>query len=487
MPASYASLPDELISHIADMVHAQDGAFDQLAIKRGSLKPSPPADTSDSEEDEHESKGRTSVIEGRWSPAYGRGIPALVQVDRRTRSHALKHLYKSIAAKQAAADYCRYAILGEDVGNLVQEVDLDLGQRLPVDPFSLACALRKLKNLKGLVVDDIPLELAFPDEREEDEARKLLGLSILDALGRVKTLSAMWLSSKLLSQALGGTRAATLSRLSLDGSTSSLELTDAVVAALNGLKSLVDFQFDMLSSLPSYRARMQECVPLERVRTLTLVHTRFEAGFREALVLAHHIAPRARTLNIMHSLISPPAAPPAGSVLPDPLLPALRVLDVQHAQHYIAAFHEIRLPALEHFSLSLDGPVSVFPYQADYLPPTATALRTITLSYPSLKRLSPPADLLARCADLSIHLSTHRRLASPALFTHARRLAAAGAGEHAVGVVAPSRSQALALEETLTWARNRARWLRETGDGPGLQELAEAALRLRERHLVHES
>ncbi|GAA5947488.1 hypothetical protein JCM3775_001151 [Rhodotorula graminis] len=481
MPASYSSLPEEVISHIADMVHAQDGAFDQLALKRGttSLQAS-----SIGKKRAIEDEDATNPLEGRWSPVYGRGIRALVQLDRRTRSHALKHLYKTITAKQAASDFCRYAVLGEQVGSLVREVDLDLDPSHDTDPFSLACALRKLKNLSSIIVDGAALELAFPHvfppEREPDEADKLLGLGILDALGRVKSLTALSVDDKVLACALSGTRSATLSRLSIDNSSSLVPLDDQLVAALNGLQSLVELNVGDMSS-PLWLS-MEQRVRLEHVKKLTVGRAGVEAYYHEVLLLAHHITPQARTLCIVFTL----SESALDLALPEPLLPTLRVLDIQHAQDEFAACHESRLSALEHLHIAFDCPVSVFPYKVDYLPPAPTALRRITLSYPSLKRLTPPAALLACCTFLNIHLSVHRRLASPEAFT-ASRVVTVGAGEQAANVVAPSRSQALALEETLTWARNRARWLRETGDGPGLQELAVAAVRLRERHLLHES
>jgi len=95
MPASYAALPDELVKFIVDTVHEQDRAFSDLAVARGArLRSAPPAGSDNGDEDEDDCEGGTSVIEGRWSPSYGRGIRALVQVDRRTRSHAVKHLYE---------------------------------------------------------------------------------------------------------------------------------------------------------------------------------------------------------------------------------------------------------------------------------------------------------------------------------------------------------------------------------------------------------
>lgn len=343
--------------------------------------------------------------------------------------------------------------------------------------------MRKLKHVTGFVVDNTALELAFPDEPEPDEARKLLGLSILEALGRGERLLVRWsVGEDLLARLLGGTHSANLTHLSIDAPASLTPLSDEVVAALNGLESLIAFDLGDVSS--ANRARMQECVRLEHVQTLALGRVGV-ASLNETLILAHHIAPHARYLHIKSTL----AAPPASAALPEPLLPALRYLNIQRAQRCLDALREIHLPALEHLHLSFDTCFSTFPYKTDHLPSTSTALHTITLSYPSLKRLAPPAALLARCADLSIRLSIDRRLASADALTRSRRGPAdAGTGNgNGTGVVVASRSQALALEETLTWARNRARWLRETGDGPGLQELAEATVRLRERHLVHES
>ncbi|GAA5853297.1 hypothetical protein JCM9279_003350 [Rhodotorula babjevae] len=483
MRASYSSLPDEVIGIIVDMVNEQDRAWDRLAVKRGFLFP-PPAVPTEFGDVLNKETEPTSVIAGRWSPYFGRGIRALVQLDRRTRLHAVKHFYKTITAKQAAADYCRYAVLGEQLGELVREVDLDLDLHHAIDPFSLACAMRKLKNVTGLIVDDSALKLAFPlvfpEERKLDEASKLLGLSILDALGRLTSFVALSVEDELLERALSATRSAILSRLAFDNPSSLVPLSDELVAALNGLESLTDLDLGDMS--PTTLIGVQERVRLEHVQTLTLGRASVEAYLDEALVLAHHIAPRAKTLRIESTLVGTSAFVRPDLALPNPLLPALRVLDVQHAARYLDGFHEIRLPSLEHLHLAFDDSATILPYDADYLAPAPTSLRSLTISYASLKRLAPAASLITRCADLDIHLSIHRRLASPEALTQ-RRYVRSDTGF----VAAPYRPQALALEETLTWARNRARWLREMGDGPGLQELAEAAVRLRERHVVHES
>jgi len=87
MVASYKSLPAELLSRIAELVHEQDLAFQHLGIRREAGANAD--DSGDSGFDIEE-----NVCGGVWSSSYARGIKAMVRVDRSTRAAALPHLYK---------------------------------------------------------------------------------------------------------------------------------------------------------------------------------------------------------------------------------------------------------------------------------------------------------------------------------------------------------------------------------------------------------
>lgn len=82
MAKSYNLLPVELLSRVAELVHEQDLTFRRLDISRAV-----PASV--------ENPGvHVNVSGGTWSSWYGRGIRALVQVDRRSRASAVPFLYE---------------------------------------------------------------------------------------------------------------------------------------------------------------------------------------------------------------------------------------------------------------------------------------------------------------------------------------------------------------------------------------------------------
>lgn len=89
MVASFASLPAELVGHVAGMVHEQDRAWQALEIEQGRPRRSVYDDVMAGTPQPSE-----NIPLGRWSSEYGHGIRALVQVDRRTREEAVPFLYK---------------------------------------------------------------------------------------------------------------------------------------------------------------------------------------------------------------------------------------------------------------------------------------------------------------------------------------------------------------------------------------------------------
>ncbi|GAA6052102.1 hypothetical protein JCM3770_006632 [Rhodotorula araucariae] len=155
-----------------------------------------------------------------------------------------------------------------------------------------------------------------------------------------------------------------------------------------------------------------------------------------------------------------------------------RIVDM--AAPGLPAFLLLRPPVLTRFSVTIREPITKFPIDEASLPSAGVPLPpiSITVSFTSPRKLPPPLALLSACAARGIHIIVNRTPDSAASLARAAR--------RPIGSSEPAASNTIArqLEETLQWARRRARWLVEVGDGVGLHELAQATVRLRERHLI---
>ena len=252
---------------------------------------------------------------------------------------------------------------------------------------------------------------------------------------------------------------------------------------LHGLAALVELHLG--HPAPVTDTAMQAGLRLVHLRTLKLAHMGTD---EDSLHLAHHTAPSLSTLTIRSPRSKPSIPRLAEEALPSPLLPTLRILAVEQAAKSFLGHHKFRLPALEHLDLSLSGTHKTFPLEPAHLANAPASLQRITLSFTSRTVLAPSDALLRTCAAAGVHLVVHRQPVSVYAFT--QRVTPRGAGASAAGprgAPAPAGAEApppTALDETLEWARNRARWLDETGDRQGLQEMVEAAAGLHERRLV---
>ncbi|GAA5905468.1 hypothetical protein JCM8208_004287 [Rhodotorula glutinis] len=442
------------------MVHEQDEAWSALGVEQGCLyRPS-------------RVLGRPGAVEqvplGRWSPEYGRGIRALLRVDRRIRTAAVPFLYKSLGTRAANAPYFRVNVLGQGLGLLVHELDCRAVK--PEEVISLACALKGLPNLSSVIVGNeiLSLRRRQPPSAEED----FLVQAMKSALGRILSLTVTPAMPLDVAFALKHVDKRRFRRLVIKSAESILPRKQKLVDVLEGLEGLVDVELD--ASEEEQVAEMQRCLRLPHVRTLVLKCSQesFEPDYSDALLLAHHIAPAVEVLSLV-DLHDDGCVGRQPQELPRTLLSKLRVLRISTSESTdVDVLGLARLPALEHLHISSESSGSnIFPGAASLssYPPT---IRTITLAYVLDQPSFPPSSLLAKCDELGIRLFAEWR--PPTLdwaVCASREVPVLGQAS-----APPCASEAADLERVFGWAGDRVRWLLRLGDGRAMQELSAAPL-----------
>ena len=478
--SSYSKLPAELLSRIAELVHEQD-----LALAASPVQRAIPA--------RGENPGvQVDVSGGWWSSWYGRGIQALVQVDRRSRASAVPFLYEvrplrapeplslaqltdfdslspsqSITDKQTSKLYFRLHVLGERLGDSVRH--LAIGSDFAPYASFLACALAKLPNLSSLQLNWRALKDTFAEQGLAlDEDTAALRSSLRSALGKVRSLEMEAVGDHSLLEVLECVDQAHLRKLHwvepVWPSRSDIEVERAV----SKLVGLVELEISCADR--DELLEVQRRLRLPAVRSIVLGDT--QMSYEESLAFAHDIAPSIHRLTIRVPTSRTRQTP---NPLPSPLLPTLKSLIVE-AYTYRPAFHQVDLPSLEHFKVALESDCDYFPLEVDEVPFRAAPLRTIALAFQGHPSLEPSEALVQACRAADVRLSVQHGPAS------VQQLQAT--------VFQDVRAQALVegkldtVLDTLDWARRRAQWLHDVEDGPGLHELAEATVRLHERHVM---
>ncbi|GAA5853348.1 hypothetical protein JCM9279_003369 [Rhodotorula babjevae] len=393
---------------------------------------------------------------------------------------AVPFLYKSITTRAAVAPYFRVEVLGHDLGQHVHE--LECHSVKPEQVVSLAAALKGLPNLSSITVSSDMLQLL--QDGGVGLEQEFLVLAMKSALGRVTSLKIGYALPATVAHALLHVDKLRLGRLVVLHPDSLLPVEDELVAALNSLDGLVDVELD--ASFAENVPLMQQSLRLPQVRNLTFMcgQEDYTCGYSNGLILAHHVAPSLEVLTF-HNVYSVTAGAFAPAPLPHPLLPKLRVLRIIFNES--PDFDSLRLdklPSLKHLHVSnLSGCGDVFPDEASLstFPPS---LRAITIDHNLTLPASPSASLLAKCDELGIRLST--RWHGPSL-EYARMRIDDSIPRLGLAHEAPTEDDAADLERLFGWALGRARWLLRIGDGRAMEELAAAALRLRERFAIEHS
>ncbi|GAA5905445.1 hypothetical protein JCM8208_004281 [Rhodotorula glutinis] len=468
MAPSFQSLPAELLSRVAELVHQQDLAFAKL-LDEDSVRWAASSQ-----------KGGRDVENGVWSWWYGRGVKAMARVDRATRAAALPHLYKNITAKQTHTPFFRYEVLGENVAQHVRHLEVvDNDSVLPKRAESIACALRKLPNLSSIALGPCALaRLGDPELGvEASEGDTMLKGALRVALGKVTSLSLHSAQEKSMVDALSHVGATRLRRLSLICPRWRAPLADDLLEVLRTLVNLVELELDGVDA--DALVVMRRDLRLPSVRSVIL-----ETGlcYTEDLDLAHLIAPSITRLAIRDPITAFEIG--ANNVeLPSPLLPTLRTL-VLDLDYYRDDFHEINLPHLEHYHIHHRFDWSTFPLEIKKVPFKSRSLRAITVSLRAVHLGDSYTTFRDACAVAGVRLVVNQHPVTDETLTDASSFTVDPRSDPHVP---PGTRRADTLKKLFDWAGRRAQWLCDVDDGSGLQELAEAAVRLQERFVLDDA
>lgn len=395
----------------------------------------------------------------------------------------LRLCLQRLTYNQLIHPYFKYYVLGENLGRLVKRVDLDLGDDVWTDPTSdhigLACALRKLPSLTSLRTD---VDLLFLHGDTKNDDRHLLETAVEQAAGRVTTLELVNVHQSTLSK---------LSRLTWRlqhlafcyDVEHAFDLTNP--SWFNRCRDLVSLSIDMVGA---YVSEIGPWAPrlMSSVRTIEL---RSHLPLGDAISYAARLAPEAETL-VIHSY--QPFVMMPNSPLPPPpdTLPKVRHLT-------LSGLPVLPIPLASLPMLSL----RTFEFKVGDWQPRSARL-TFPFVWPFLLQANASIVVLRHVAitNCSASAAAHFATVRPALAAHNIGLSVQTRRDEVDHFAWPGTrweekpdvrplcvEQADAVQATLAWAVERARWLVELGDGTGMQELAEAMKVLRDRQKLDEA
>ncbi|BGP41048.1 hypothetical protein JCM10449v2_005017 [Rhodotorula kratochvilovae] len=496
MAASYNSLPAELVKRIAEMVHDQDSRVPGYPLQRAPhpRRNRPVVDSEDDEDEDEESdpEDDTDVAAGLWSFWHGRGLRALVMVSRRVREAAVPLLYEvrplsssphrpqltyfvqRLAASALAHPFFQFHVLGEPLSQYVQHVVID--NVVPgVHRIPVACALRKLPNLKTLRL----LEAAVTRYGTVQAAASIdifnAGLtSALDVVERLELLGNPSPMETILLRVRNSSNIRSLMLYAASGRFPTSALA-ALMSAAQRFEGLTEIIIDGVVDEDA-TANWPTGLSFPALRSL---HLSTLENIPAALHFAHVLAPNLERVKVRS--IQPPSSP--SLVAPHTIFRSLRTLSLDLVGIAPPLLHAFTASPLQHlavqsrvyFSDSANWPIS----HNDIVSAPST-LRTV--SFTSMFSLSTPvpADFAAACAARGVRLDVQGSSRSGPVDEFFERTTTLD-GPRMAEV---EEEQADAVEDTLAWAQRRARWLRAVDDGAGMQELAEATRRLRERQVM---
>ncbi|GAA5894596.1 hypothetical protein JCM6882_004858 [Rhodosporidiobolus microsporus] len=457
-PSGFNKLPVELLKRIVELVRDQDTAFVSCRVKR--------ADPYGVDEDDLTSQvAKEDVASGTWSAAYGQGIRALSVVSKTLRTLTLPMLFETVQASQLEEAFFRDNVLSEPICQLIKHVLLfglgeeEVGQTAWAFPLLSSVTTLSIdgEEARILSVPKSPLETLIERETMRRHLHRLLPRL---AAVRLRYIDVHDLVTILTSPAFPSH----LRRLELADLTSdSSALTDEPVCEAFNARGLEELVVGS-ALLPFYPPVARSgIIP---VPSLTLIEIPAQLQGADTLLFIERLAPNLRSLSLS---------------------------DVDDALNMTGPFS---FPHLVHLHL-IGRRVSL-----DLLPRLALSpIRTLVVKFTrrqsdsSLERIGPAFDDWPQTLRL-LHVELQEVTVPAGLASLSSSLAARGVivetrctlrdstkpTATAEGERLLQRQQA--VQDDFRWGVSEAERLGRAGDVRGMEELAAAAHRLRQKRVL---
>ncbi|GAA5947491.1 hypothetical protein JCM3775_001152 [Rhodotorula graminis] len=294
-------------------------------------------------------------------------------------------------------------------------------------------------------------------------------------MGRVTTLEILSGDAHVVAHALSHVNKHLLGRLVLVPTASLVPVPGEPVIDFNDFEALVEVELGVASSQDWLR--LQDILRFPHLRSLSIKCEDYphREAYEDVVVWAHHVAPSLVVLKLHNC---DPAADYFPADCPSPLLPYLRVLRLDTDQMPELDWLSLdRLPALERFDANVLGRPYPHPLSGA-APSKRTTLRSVHVTYNDTSPIPLEPAERAEWDKLGIRIFerwTPSYDAAPET---------SGLPKYEHGSLEGAEEAVEAVARLFSWATERARWLAHVGDSGGLDELSEAAYRLRERFVV---
>ncbi|GAA5823208.1 hypothetical protein JCM11251_007524 [Rhodosporidiobolus azoricus] len=480
-PSTLNSLPVELLKRIVELVREQDESFKSCNFP-SALQDYEERDSEDEDVDEED---LPDVSNGRWPSFYGRGILALSSMNKRLREMTLPYLFKTASIEKLRKPFFRYGILNTPLCKLITclnsfeppESDfLDVAWALPLLPNLTAFTFRYTSSGFPITWNSPNLPGHSSTEMARQAFEKAFGglmeLSLRNFSGHTPntgpTTSALQLAPS------------TLRVLNLEDyySVLSHEATELVAAlgrfALESLIIDIQVPFQIHESWRSLSPMHSLCYLKIAVGSLGL----------ELLSFVERIAPN--LINLTLTRVSNSTT--FNNLEPSTTLTKLAHLRVEGHFSFVRLIRFFSLTPLRTLTIGFNGQCDR--YLQKILPP-------FELFPPSLRRLRCEITSRSRPRDEE---STRTSLAAKGIslevawtpsddvFQTKREWREWRADGNASLPAATTleQEQRRAIREDCKWAGRQADSLFAKGDKWGMQELAEAMRRIREKRILEQ-
>ncbi|GAA5894512.1 hypothetical protein JCM6882_004839 [Rhodosporidiobolus microsporus] len=468
-PSSLDKLPVELLKRIVELVHEQDKAFGSTSVQRADWH----ARTDDEDEDVDEELGE-DVAKGRWAFAYGRGVQALSRVNKRLRDLALPYLFETTTLDKLAEPFFRYDILNTPLCKLIKRVEMGRPQEQEV--FDVAWALPLLPNLTRFALESH--SDGFP-------------ISWNGATGRFIDLHAAEMGRTAFRKVVPAVTALRLSWQGIRG------LRATLSAMGSSLKSLeIEEDSSLLTAPATDLVAVLRQFDLEALSIETPPPTGLDDSWRALTPYPSLSSLSISVGSLGHDLLSF-----IEQLAPN--LTRLTLTRISNSSSFANLEPSAALTKLAH--LRLEGHYSFTRLTRFF---SSTPLRTLTLRYNSqtdrsLQKILPSFDLfpsslrVLRCEIFSrsrprdeeqIRTTlAERGISFEVAWTPSKDILTPDSrGASLSSATTLEQEQRRAIKEDCKWASRQADWLLARGDKAGMQELAEAVRRVREKRILEQ-